>query len=43
MKQKPLHPLELNEGLNLSAMDHGMDMKKNKFFDHSSSNGMSFS
>jgi uncharacterized protein YkwD len=42
MNQKPLHPLELNEGLNLSAMDHAMDMKTNKFFDHNSSNGMSF-
>jgi uncharacterized protein YkwD len=43
MSQKPLHPLELNDGLNLSAMDHAMDMKKKNFFDHRSSNGMSFS
>lgn len=43
MSQKPLHPLELNDGLNFAAMDHAMDMKKKNFFDHRSSNGMSFS
>lgn len=26
---KPLYPYELNEGLNLAAMDHAMDMKTN--------------
>lgn len=40
---KPTNPLQLNEGLNLAAMDHAMDMKTNNFFDHLSSNGMSFS
>lgn len=40
---KPLPPLQLNEGLNLAAMDHAIDMKVNDFFDHDSSNGMSFS
>jgi uncharacterized protein YkwD len=39
--QKPLPAYQLNEGLNLSAMDHAMDMKVNNFFDHKSSNGMS--
>ncbi len=41
--QKPLPPYELNEGLNLAAMDHALDMKNNTFFGHTSSNGMSFS
>ena len=40
---KPIFPLQLNEGLNLAAMDHAMDMKINNIFDHRSSNGMSFS
>ena len=40
---KPLHPYKLNEGLNLAAMDHAIDMKNNGFFDHQSSNGMSMS
>ena len=43
VNQKPLPPLELNEGLNLAAMDHCMDMKTKNFFDHQSSNGISFS
>lgn len=42
-KHKPLPALQLNEGLNLSAMDHAIDMQKNNFFGHQSSNGMSFS
>jgi uncharacterized protein YkwD len=38
-----LKPFELNEGLNLAAMDHGLDMKAKNFFGHDSSNGKSFS
>ena len=39
---KPVFPLQLNEGLNLAAMDHAIDLKINNIFDHRSSNGMSF-
>jgi len=40
---KPMDPFILNEGLTLAADDHVIDMAKNNFFGHNSSNGQTFS
>ena len=43
MKQIPLHPLKLHRGMCQAAEDHALDMAKNGFFEHDSSDGTSFS
>lgn len=43
MKQKPIHPLKLNQGLCLACQDHTADMIKTGVTSHNSSDGSSFS
>ena len=42
LKQQPLPPFQLNEGLNLAAEDHAIDMAQSGIFGHNSSDGKSF-
>ena len=43
LKVEPLHPLEWNECLAETALDHSRDLAKNNIFGHNSSDGTRFS